>query len=174
VTVAGAWRVEADTSAAEGRRLRHPDAGAPKLTTALAAPANFVEFAVDVEAGTPYRVWIRGRADRDSYTNDSVFLQFSDTISAAGPPVFRIGTTSATPVILEDCTNCRPNGWGWQDNGYGAGVLGPLLTFKTGARQMLRIQTREDGLAIDQIVLSPERYLTTPPGLVRGDTTILP
>jgi hypothetical protein len=77
-------------------------------------------------------------------------------------------------IILEDCTNCPPIGWGWQDNAYGAGALGPLVTFEAAGPQVLRIQTREDGLAIDQIVLSSERYLQMAPGLVRGDTTILP
>jgi hypothetical protein len=85
-TVAGAWRIEADGGAAEGRRLRHPDAGAPKLTSTLAAPSNYVELPFDAEAGRPYRVWIRGRADRDSYMNDSVFLQFSGSVNATGTP----------------------------------------------------------------------------------------
>jgi hypothetical protein len=37
----------------------------------------------------------------------------------------------------------------------------------------VRIQTREDGLAIDQIVLSPSRYLTKSPGSLKNDTTIV-
>jgi len=37
----------------------------------------------------------------------------------------------------------------------------------------LRIQVREDGLSIDQIVLSPQNYLTTAPGAVTNDATIL-
>jgi hypothetical protein len=38
----------------------------------------------------------------------------------------------------------------------------------------LRIQVREDGLSIDQIVLSPQNYLTIAPGAVVNDVTILP
>ena len=38
----------------------------------------------------------------------------------------------------------------------------------------LRVQTREDGLAIDQLVLSAGWYLFLPPGLPRHDSTILP
>jgi hypothetical protein len=38
----------------------------------------------------------------------------------------------------------------------------------------VRVQTREDGLSIDQIVLSPATYLATAPGALKNDTTILP
>ncbi|HXI28705.1 MAG TPA: hypothetical protein VNG89_09785, partial [Vicinamibacterales bacterium] len=82
-------------------------------------------------------------------------------------------TTQSIPVILEDCTSCGVAGWGWADNGYGAGVLGPVMYFLAGP-QTIRIQQREDGLAIDQIVLSPDTYLSASPGLTKHDTTILP
>ena len=55
---------------------------------------------------------------------------------------------------LEDCSGCGVSGWGWQDNGYGTGVLGPLIYFSDDGPQTIRMQTREDGLSIDQIVLS--------------------
>jgi hypothetical protein len=35
------------------------------------------------------------------------------------------------------------------------------------------VQLREDGLAIDQIVLSPQTYLNNAPGATKNDTTIL-
>ncbi|MCA1563493.1 MAG: hypothetical protein LC804_25655, partial [Acidobacteria bacterium] len=63
---------------------------------------------------------------------------------------------------------------GWQDNGYGAGVLGPEIYFAGSGLQTLRIQTREDGLSIDQIVISRGTYLSRRPGALRNDTTILP
>ena len=37
----------------------------------------------------------------------------------------------------------------------------------------MRIQTREDGVMIDQIVLSATKYKATRPGAVKNDTTIL-
>ena len=37
-----------------------------------------------------------------------------------------------------------------------------------------RIQRREDGISIDQIVLSPVTYLTTSPGKTKDDDRILP
>jgi hypothetical protein len=65
------------------------------------------------------------------------------------------------------------SGWGWQDNGWGVGVLGPLVYFGATGPQRIRVQTREDGLSIDQIVLSPSRYFTQSPGKLKNDTTIL-
>ena len=88
--------------------------------------------------------------------------------------MFRIGTTSATRVNLQDCSGCTISGWGWQDNGYGTSVLGPTLRFATGGAQTIRIQAREDGVSIDQVVLSPSTYLTRAPGALKNDTTILP
>jgi hypothetical protein len=76
-------------------------------------------------------------------------------------------------VILEDGTNAGVSGWGWQDNAYGTGVLAAPLVFETSGLQTLRLLPREDGISIDQIVLSSERYLTTAPGSLKGDTTIV-
>jgi hypothetical protein len=57
---------------------------------------------------------------------------------------------------------------------HGAGVLGPAIRFAPTGMHTLRVQTREDGLAIDQLVLSWGRYLFLPSGPPRRDTTILP
>jgi hypothetical protein len=38
----------------------------------------------------------------------------------------------------------------------------------------MRIQTREDGVLIDQIVLSATRYAASPPGAASNDATIVP
>jgi hypothetical protein len=65
-------------------------------------------------------------------------------------------------------------GWGWHDNSYGQNVLGPDLMFATSGTHTLRIQQREDGISIDQIVLSPVTYRTTSPGVTKNDTTIVP
>lgn len=171
--VQGGWGVEADSSAAGGRLLRHPNAGAAKLGSALASPAHYFEMTFDAEAGVPYRLWIRGKADGDHWSNDSVFVQFDGSVDQAGAPQFRIGTTDSTPINLEECSGCRLSGWGWEDNGWGRGVLGPPIYFSATGPQRLRIQTREDGLAIDQIAISPSQFLTASPGSTKNDTTIL-
>jgi hypothetical protein len=132
-----------------------------------------VEFTFDALANTPYRLWVRGRADNDSWSNDSVYIQFSGTVGGSGEPVYRIGSTSATSFNLEEASYAGVSGWGWQDNGWGTDVWGPLVRFASTGRQTIRIQTREDGLRIDQIVLSSATYLTRSPGEAKNDDTRL-
>src|SRR3990170_2615251 len=171
--VQGNWTVVADATAAGGARLWNRDAGVPKLTVPLAAPANFVELTFHAEANRGYRLWIRGRADQNAWTNDSVYAQFSGAVTDTGVPVYQIGSTSATWLGIEDCSGCGLQGWGWQDNGYGTGVLGPLVYFAQTGPQTLRIQQREDGISIDQVVLSPAQYLSVAPGATTNDATVV-
>ena len=173
-TLAGTATIVADASAAGGARLQFPDQGAAKVSTALASPASYVDMTFDAQAGIPYHLWIRGRGQGDSWANDSVHVQFSGSLDASGAAVWRVGTTSSTVVNLEDCSGCGLSGWGWQDNGWGVGVTGPDVYFATTGAQTIRIQVREDGLSIDQVVLSPTTYLTSSPGALKNDTTILP
>jgi hypothetical protein len=170
----GAWSIVPDATAAGGKRISNTDAGAAKISTALAAPTNYFEMTFNATAGVDYRLWIRSKAQNDFWGNDSVFIQFSDSVNSSGTPVFRIGTTSAAEMNLEDCSGCGLSGWGWQDNGWGVGVLGPLIRFATTGTHTIRIQVREDGLSIDQIVLSSATFKNSAPGSLKNDATILP
>ena len=69
--------------------------------------------------------------------------------------------------------NCGVKGWGWQDNGYGANVLGTPVRFAASGTHTLRVQRREDGFAFDQIVLSSSRYFTSSPGPLKEASTVL-
>jgi len=171
--LSGAWRLVPDTTAAGGSRVYHPNLGAAKLVTPLAAPVNYFDVTFTADGGKPYRLWIRGLAEGDSWSNDSVFVQFTDAVDANGQPLYRIGTTSATTVNLEDDNGAGVAGWGWQDNGWGTGVFGPAITFAATGVHTLRVQTREDGFSIDQIVLSASRYLSASPGALKNDTVIV-
>jgi hypothetical protein len=172
--IRGGWTVTADASAAGGARLQNGDAGAAKLLTPLASPTQYFEITFNAEAGVGYRLWMRGKATSNAWTNDSAYVQFDGSVDKAGVATYRIGTTSATTYTLEDCSGCGLSGWGWQDNAYGAGALGPLVYFAKTGPQRIRVQVREDGLAIDQIVLSTEKYLQMSPGATKMDATILP
>jgi endonuclease/exonuclease/phosphatase family metal-dependent hydrolase len=172
---AGKWTVVSDSTASGGAAVRHANANASKKTAALASPSDYFEVTFTAADNTAYRIWIHGKADSNSWANDSVFLQFDKSVTSSGAATWRIGTTSATEMNLEDCSGCGLNGWKWQDNGWGQGVLGPLVYFSTTGTQRLRVQTREDGLAIDQIVLSPVTYLaSTPTALLTPTTTTAP
>ena len=171
-TIQGAWTLTPDATAAGGQRLANADAGVAKLAAASPTPASYFEMTFLPEAGKPYRLWIRGKAENDAWQNDSTFVQFSGSLDQTGAPAFRIGTTSATVISIEECSGAGVAGWGWQENGYGANVFGPAIYFD-GTQQTLRVQVREDGLSIDQIVLSQVTYATSAPGLAKNDTTIL-
>jgi hypothetical protein len=167
-TMKGNFTLSPDYTAAGGQSLWLLNKSLAKVGTAVAAPAHYAEFTFYAEAGRPYRLWMRGRAEGNSYSNDSVHVQFS------GVPTALIGTTGSMVVNLEDDANAGIAGWGWQDNGWGTAVLGPPIVFGETGLQTMRIQNREDGLMIDQIVLSPEQFLTTSPGALKEDTTTLP
>ena len=172
--VAIGWNVTVDATAAGGNRLQNPNAAQPKVTTPLAAPSQFFEMTFQALAGRPYRLWIRGKAISNSYDNDSVYVQFDNSVASNGTtPTWRIGTTEAAMVSMEDCTGCGLAGWGWQDTLSGTGVLGPVVYFSTDGTQTIRVQTRDDGLWIDQVVLSSFYYTTSAPGTPKNDNTIL-
>ena len=170
--VNGAWQHVSDTTAASGSRLWNPDRGAGKLSTAFASPTDYFELTFNAEAYQPYRIWLRGKAENNAWTNDSAFIQFSGSLDYYGAAINRIGTTRAMVVSVEACSGCGVSGWGWEDNGYGGAGL--LVYFATTGPQTIRIQRREDGMSIDQVVLSRAAYYSSSPGKTQGDTTILP
>jgi hypothetical protein len=172
VVVGGAWSRVADPTAAGGTRLWNADKAAAKLVTALAAPASYFEMTFEAQAGVAYHLWMRGKADKNSWANDSVYVQFSESVDAAGAPLYRIGTTASTFYSVEDGTNAGVSGWGWNDDSYN-GLAAPIY-FATTGPQTIRVQVREDGLSLDQIVLSSSTYLTAMPGAFKNDATILP
>ena len=116
---------------------------------------------------------MRLRAAADSKYNDSVWVQFSDAVDAGSNPVYPIGSTRGLLINLEPCSGCGVAGWGWQDKGYWL-APGAVLQFASGGSHTIRIQTREDGVQIDQIVLSPAAFLVASPGQVSNDATIVP
>ena len=121
----------------------------------------------NAEAGRPYRLWFRGIAANNSWTNDSVFAQFTNSVNSSGAAIYRIGTRQAAGES-RGLFRLRPSGWGWQDNGWGVERAGPGDLFCEVGPQTIRIQNSEDGFSIDQIVLSPSAYLTMSPGAEEG------
>ena len=175
-SVHGGWQQAGDRTAADGLRVWHPDAGAPKLSTALASPTNYVEIWFLADPTQDYKVWIRLKAQNDSWANDSIFMQFDGGALAGGKTRYAVGTTDALDINLEECSGCGVAGWGWRDERWGStrGSAPVLLRFPNGGWQRVRVQTREDGVSFDQIVLSSGKYVSTPPGPAKRDNTILP
>jgi len=149
------------------------DYGWSTTNSALSSPGDYFESSFNASSSTPYHVWLRMRAGGNSKWNDSVWVQFSDAVDQNGSAIYRIGTSSALSVNLEACSNCGVGNWGWQDGAYWLSQLTSVSFASTGSHTV-RVQTREDGVQLDQIVLSPSNYLFNSPGRNSNDTTILP
>lgn len=174
VTVeAGAFSRASSTTGAAGYKMTSVDAGWDSLAGPSGQPVHYFEAAFDASAGIAYHLWFRLRAAADSKWNESVWIQFDDAVDPHGTPLWAIGSTSALLVNLEDCSGCGVSGWGWQDNAWWQGQQ-PLVRFARTGRQRIRVQLREDGVDIDQIVLSATTYVAVSPGALRNDATVVP
>ena len=78
---------------------------------------------------------------------------------------------SAEFVLQNGPNGSRPQGWGWTDNGWGS--RGPNVFFATTGTHTIRIQQREDGAIVDEIVISADAYLTVAPGTRTNDKMIV-
>jgi hypothetical protein len=170
-TTSGAWNPINDTTAAGGAALINPNLNASKLAAPPVPAQNYFDVTFTPQSGVAYHIWLRLRATNDSYQNDSVFLQFSSATDKTGSPLPKPGTSGAQVVSLEEGSSAGVSGWGWNDSNYGA--LAANVYFNAGT-QTLRILQREDGVRIDQIVISSQKYLTARPGTTKNDATILP
>jgi hypothetical protein len=169
----GNWSMLTDGTASGGGALWNPDAATAKIAPALAAPANYFERTFTPQRGVPYHLWVRLKAQNNSFGNDSVHVQFTGTVDTGSSPTWRIGTTSSAEVVVQNGPNDSSiSGWAWSDNGWGA--LGGNISFDADGPQTVRVQQREDGAIVDEIVLSPDTFLSSPPGLHDNDTTTLP
>ena len=136
---------------------------------------KLVEMPFDAVSGVGYRIWVHMRAQNNSTSNDSIHIQFSDTVtsSTSATATMQFGSTSSAEFVLQQgSSGAAPAGWGWTDNGWG--VPGDPIFFGASGSHTLRIQQREDGPTIDQIVMSPDTYLHTRPGATANDSTIVP
>ena len=168
------WTTVFDPTAAPVGRLYYPNLGGPKITAPEAAPAAYADLYFNADPTQTYKLWVRLKADGNSWANDSIWMQFDDAIASDGK-TYAIGSTSGLPINLEECSGCGVSGWGWEDDGWGAvNRNGVTLRFPEGGRRRIRVQVREDGVSVDQIVLSAVKYRTSRPGSAKNDTVIVP
>jgi len=171
-TIQGNWSTQSASGAAGNQQMASADSGWSSADAPQANPSNFFETSFSAQAGTTYHVWLRLRASGNSKWNDSVWVQFDDSTTTDGSAAYRIGTTSGLLENLEPCKDCGVNGWGWIDRGYWVSQSG-LIQFSSSGTHTVRVQTREDGVQVDQIVLSPSTFLSAAPGQASGDSTII-
>jgi hypothetical protein len=169
----GSWSVGADGGSPNNVRLQTTDTGFAAANAPLASPAHYVDVTFNAPAGVPYRIWLRLKALNDSKWNDAVWVQFSDA-RVNGAAVYGINSTSGLLVNLAtDSTASSLNNWGWHNGAYWLNQA-TTVTFANSGTHTMRIQIREDGVMLDQIVLSPGTYLSSAPGAVTADSTIVP
>jgi endonuclease/exonuclease/phosphatase family metal-dependent hydrolase len=168
----GHWASASSSGSAGGRSMKSANNGFASADKPLSSPGNYFETTFDAAAGTTYRVWLRLRAESNSKWNDAVWVQFNDSLTTSGSAIYRIGTTSALMVNLERCNSCGTSNWGWHNTAYWLSQQTSIRFASTGTHT-IRVQTREDGVEIDQIVLSPVKYISSAPGPLTNDSTIL-
>ena len=113
-----------------GAALANPDFAQAKITPALADPVNEFEMTFSAVANTPYHLWVRIRAQGNSMRNDSVHVQFSDSVTSTGGATMQIASTSSAEIVLQNGdADTSLSGWGWADNGWN--TLGPNIYFRT-------------------------------------------
>jgi hypothetical protein len=169
----GLWTSASDPASPNGVTLSTADTGFSTVNTPIASPTHYVDVSFTAPGGTSYTLWLRLKAIANSKYNDSVWAQFSDA-SANGSTVYPMNSTSGVLVNLAtDSTASSLNGWGWMNSAYWLSQA-TTVTFATSGTHTMRVQVREDGVQLDQIVLSPTRYRTSPPGPATNDSTIVP
>jgi len=153
-------------------KLTTQDIGDAFPNNPVAAPTDYVDVTFNADANTPYTIWLRLKAIGNSKYNDAVWVQFSDAL-ANGAPAYQLNSTAGLLVNLAtDSSGSSINGWGWQNTAYWLSQV-TTVTFANSGSHTLRIQIREDGVEFDQIVLSPKTYLSSSPGALTNDSTIV-
>ena len=169
----GSWSQASSATSPNSIKLSTPDLGVSNTANALASPTDYFDVTFNAVASTSYTLWLRLQATANSKWNDSIWVQFSDA-QAGGSAVYPIGSTSGLVVNLATDVNATNlNAWGWQNTAYWLNQA-TTVTFPTTGTHTLRIQVREDGVQLDQIILSPTTYLNSAPGPTGGDSTIVP
>jgi hypothetical protein len=169
----GGWtRTTGATGSPNSTKLVTADRAWAAKDAPLASPVDYMDVTFTAAAGTPYTVWLRLQATANSGANDAAWVQFSDAL-VNGAAAYRWNTTSGLLVNLESSDTAGLSGWGWTNGAYWL-VQPTTVTFATTGTHTIRIQVREDGVQLDQIVLSPTTYLNGAPGAKMNDTTIVP
>jgi len=118
----------------------------------------YFTFNIQVQSGIPYRCWVHlkvGEAKGRSTAN-VVWVQFSDSVNQANEEVFRPGTDSYL-------TAQGPTELGWTWVGCDASGSDSLVYFPNSGEVTVRIQAGAEGVGFDQFVLSPAKFLNSPP-----------
>ena len=90
--------------------------------------------------GKPYHLWMRGHAEGNVYTNDSVFVQFSNSVTSTGQPDHAHRDDVGGRIQPRGLQRLRRVRLGMAGQRLGPGVMGAKIYFNTTGPQTLRIQ----------------------------------
>jgi hypothetical protein len=157
----GGWTTASDSTSPNGIKLVTPDNGWASANAPPSTLGDYLDVTFNANAATPYTLWLRLQAPARSKYNDAVWVQFSDAL-ANGSAVYPLNSASALLVnFATDVAAGSLNGWGYN----GAYWLAADDNHVRDQRLAhAPDQVREDGVQLDQIVLSPTTYLNAPPG----------
>ncbi|RPJ23825.1 MAG: hypothetical protein EHM33_19780 [Chloroflexi bacterium] len=149
-----------DESISPGGRL----IGLPNTGDELDPPPEndpHATFEVQAQSGIPYHCWIHMKVGepKGRSTANVVWLQFSNSVDQANQEIFRPGTdsylTAQGPAQL---------GWTWVEcNAADSGASESLVYFQASGEVTVRIQAGAEGVGFDQLILSPAKFLNSPP-----------
>lgn len=159
----GNFHLQGDATAADGLHAEDmPNlglrVGGHFGNAAESSPTHYFDASFKAQAGKLYHLWARiaVAADNDFGTSDSMYIQFSDALEN-GDPVNRMGTSQGLVVSKSNKT------WEWDDIWEGTENTGEIMSFEHTGDHTFRVQRREDGAMIDQILLSSSTYFNAPP-----------
>jgi len=117
-----------------------------------------VRFKARVLGGVAYRCWIHMKVGppKGKALANRLWVQFSGAVDEQGRETLKPG--SASYLTAQGPTQ---QGWTWV--GCDAGSSPALVRFKAAGEVTVRIQAGMEGVGFDQVVLSPARFLNTPP-----------
>jgi hypothetical protein len=116
-------------------------------------------FPVQVQSGVPYRCWVHMKVGtpKGRSTANVVWVQFSDSVDQANQQVFRPRTDSYLTA-----QGPQQEGWTWVGCEADS-ESGSLVYFQNSGEVTVRIQAGAEGVGFDQFILSPTKFLNSPP-----------
>ncbi len=124
-------------------------------------PDASATFKVQVQAGVPYRCWVRmkvGRSLKNSQAN-LLFVQFTNAVDRQGREIFTLGTRDFIAVRAP-----AREGWIWAGRDLpDPKSTEPVVHFRASGEVTVGITAGMEGVGFDQFVLSPARHFSKPP-----------
>ena len=168
----GVWSAAPSAGSPNGTALVTPDNGVANTTSALASPVDYVDVTFNARQRRRTHLAASARRREQQVQRRGVGAVFQrDRERTVGLRGRHHVWTAREPC--HRLTASSLNGWGWQNGAYWL-AQATTVTFAGGGAHTLRIQVREDGVQLDQIVLSPQKFRTSAPGTVANDLTIVP